>query len=250
MRLPKVRCDVGAYEPRIDPDRRTTARGRRKAERMLTGGANRCDTCRHCRFFAEDGSSTTRLLADYAVCAVSKRVVKDERGVDEGRKARRVAMRAGEPDILPFIRTMRWEPSDLFAEIGSRRPVIATLVGEEGFVFDVNEDGSVGTEPGQDLIIRARVMRLAAEVPVCGVIMRTFLTETVAVPHGTDRDRLVRVPVKELRAYQITRDDHGSDIVLCWTQLPPEAVHELFETDPATGKRVPLMVSERDHRFW
>lgn len=116
-------------------------------------------------------------------------------------------------------------------------------------MFDVNEDGSLGVQAGQDLLVRARVMRLAAEVPVCGIIMRTFLAETVAVPHGTDRDRLVRVPVKELRAYQIVREDDDSDIVLRWKQLAPETVRELFETDPETGERVPLMVSERDHRF-
>lgn len=74
----------------------------------------------------------------------------------------------------------------------------------------------------QDLLIRAHVMRLAAEVPVCGVSTQTFLTETVATPHGTVQARFVRVPVKGLRADQIVREDDDSDIVLCWTQLPPE----------------------------
>lgn len=191
MRLPKVQCDVGAYKPRVDPGRRTTERGRRKAMRQLAEGADRCHTCRHCRFFAEDGSPTSRLLADYAVCAVSERVVKDERGIDESQKRRRASLRAHEQ--VPFMRIMRWFPLDIFAEIGSHRPGIATLVSEEQFIFDVNEDGSLGAQPDQDLLIRAHAMRLAADMPVCGVIMRTFLQETMAIQHGTDRDRLATV---------------------------------------------------------
>jgi len=82
-----MRCDIAAYAPRIDPERRTTERGRRKAERLLAKGTDRCDTCRNGRFFAEDSSPTSRLLADYAACAVSWRVVRDGRSVAEGWKA-------------------------------------------------------------------------------------------------------------------------------------------------------------------
>lgn len=88
MRLPKVCCDIGAYESRFDPGRRTTERGRRKAELLLAQG-ERCDTCRQCEFFAEDGALTSRVFANYAECRVSGRVVRDERSVAEGWKAGR-----------------------------------------------------------------------------------------------------------------------------------------------------------------
>ena len=145
----------------------------------------------------------------------------------------------------------RWEPSSLFDEIRSHRPGIATFVSEEvgALEFDVNEDGSFGVTPDQDPLICAKVLGGAAESRACGIIMRTFLAETVMVPHGTDPSRLVRVPVKELRAYQIVRKDVGGDTVLRWRRLAPETVRELYETDPRTGKRIPLTISEIDHRF-
>ncbi|MDA8065275.1 MAG: hypothetical protein M0031_07225 [Thermaerobacter sp.] len=144
-----------------------------------------------------------------------------------------------------------WFPTNLVDEVRRLGRGIGLLASDEEMLeFDIGEDGRLGVEPVHDVRLPARILRAAARSEVSSLVVRTFLPETVAVRHGSDPDRVVRVPMKELRGWRIERRAVGhSPVRLEWTRITPEELRDAYSRDPETGEPVPLMVSERDHRF-
>lgn len=129
---------------------------------------------------------------------------------------------------------------------------IGTVVGdgEKVLEFDISVDGRFGMEPGQDPLVCAKLFGMFGGGSPVAVTLRTFTSETVSVRHGTDKDRLIRVPVKELRGYRVfISGREPGKIRLDFEKVPPEVLRECYSYDAKTGEYTGLQVDERDHVF-
>lgn len=116
--------------------------------------------------------------------------------------------------------------------------------------FDISENGWFGIEKIHHALICAKLYGMFSSNKPSGVIVRTLTRETVCVLHGTEKDRLVRVPVKELRGYRVyVVEKSNKEIILDFEKLSPDELREYYGCDYRTGKHIGLTVDERDHRF-
>ncbi len=248
MRLPKYVCTNQAWHPRINVSQRTTDRGRRRAERRLHEGDHQCHTCTRARFWTEEDYPTDRLGADYATCSVDHHIIADERGIDPARKMRRAQARVRRETglLVPVV----WHPSDFLAVLRQLGPGKVTIAGVGGVSeFDIANDGTFSADQGDDRAIRASVIAMLAMSETSGVTVRTFRPETVAIAHGTNRLRIIRVPLKDLRGFLIQSRLQSTACHCTWSLLSADEVREAYVTDVDTGLPQSPIISERDHRF-
>ncbi len=214
------------------------ARIRRGIPGSIPPGAERrlheCHTCTRARFWMEEGYPTDRLGADYATCAVDDHIIADERGIDPSRKMLRTQARVRRETRLPV--PVVWHPSDFLAVLRQLERGKATIaaVGRMG-EFDIANDGMFSADQGDDRAIRSWVITTLALSKTSGVTVRTFRPETVAVPHGTDRLRIIRVPLKDLRGFLVQSQLQATVCLCTWSLLSADEVREAYTTDPDTG---------------
>jgi len=145
-----------------------------------------------------------------------------------------------------------WQNENIIDVLKKLGPGICTVAGGDGRVleFDISEDGLFGEDLGRNALICAKLFGMFSSGKPTGITVRTFTKETVCVPHGTEKGKLIRVPVKELRGYVVdTVEKSPGKIVLGYRKLTPEELRDCYSHDCKTGRQVGLPVSERDHRF-
>ena len=156
----------------------------------------------------------------------------------------------GKPTVA---KSMTWVGEDFIRDVLRRLgPGICTTTGagNRSVGFDISGDGRFGTAPGQDPLICARLYGMFMTGGSTAVVVRTFTGETVSVRHGTEKNRLIRVPVKELRGYRVWVAEEKTDrVFLDFAKIPPDVLRECYSYDARTGEYTGLVEDERDHRF-
>jgi len=145
-----------------------------------------------------------------------------------------------------------WQGEDITDVLKKLGPGICTVAGGDGRVleFDISEAGLFGEDLGRNALICAKLFGMFSSGKPTGITVRTFTKETVCVPHGVEKGKLIRVPVKELRGYVVdTVDKKPGKIILGYRKLTPEELRDSYCYDCKTGEYIGLTVNERDHRF-
>lgn len=138
---------------------------------------------------------------------------------------------------------------DVLMDLG---PGICTVAeyGGRTLEFDISEKGRFGVEDLHHPLICAKLIGMFNSGKPVGVTVRTFTKETVCIPHATKKNKLIRVPIKELRGYSINIVEKDNErIVLDYQKLSPEVLKDCYSNNHKNGKYIGLTVDERDHYF-
>ncbi len=160
-----------------------------------------------------------------------------------------IAEQTGEPTLM-----VEWASSDdLISVIRHLGPGICTFVlspdGEDDQVLElaIDEAGQFASDLEQD----AQIVRDLEVLWVAGpssLIVRTFTDEFTTIADPAHSLRIIRVPIKEIRGFQIFPEPVLGRVRLHWNTLDPAMVREAFMVDASTGRPI-VPPSDRDHRY-
>jgi len=140
-----------------------------------------------------------------------------------------------------------WKNDNFINVLKEFKPSIVTVTGDGLFQpmrFDVSKEGFFGDTPSDHVVIGLMIYRALQKQPL-SVIVRSFTSETVCI-RGKEKDKLLRVPIKELRGYYLPQQDYNSQF--SFDKIDPEKLKYSYSTDATTGKPI-TPPDTRDHRF-